>query len=84
MPADRHRAERAGREAAEQDRPAGVEVVVQVPGAQHRAGLADVDRARWSPIIVGRRLAEGRQLVAPQLAGVLAVVEHDVLELAAA
>ena len=35
------------------------------------------------PTIVGRRLAEGRELVAPQLARVLAVVEHDVLELLA-
>ena len=79
---DRHRAERAGREAAEQDRAAGVEVVVQVPCAQHRTCLADVDRAARARHD-GRCLAEVRKLVAPQLAGVLAVVEHDVLELAA-
>ena len=42
---DRHRAERTGREAAEQDRAPRVEVVVHVPRTQHRACLADVHRA---------------------------------------
>ena len=44
-PDDGNRAERLCREAPEQDRAVRVEVVVQVPVAEHRAGGADVDGA---------------------------------------
>jgi hypothetical protein len=60
--------EQALRVAAEQQRAARVEVVAHVPGAQ--------DRAR--PLGARRLLAHGDGLVAPQLAGVLAVVEDRV------
>jgi hypothetical protein len=73
--------QRARGEAPEQQRAARVEVVVQVPRGQHRAGLRDVDRAA-RPEQHRRLLAHGDQLVAPQLARVLAVVEDRIRQLA--
>ena len=84
LKAGRHAVEvgqRVGREAAEQDRPGRVEVVAQVPACaaarrrrrRHRSVRALQEAAR-------RRLAERDEVVAPELAEVLAVSERDALE----
>ena len=73
--------QRQTREAPEQDCAIGIEVVVQVPRFEHRAGRTDVDRpsgADHDRLLV----AEVGQLPGPQLPGVLAVLEDHVLELA--
>src|SRR5581483_8042825 len=73
--------ERPAGEAPEQDRPGGVEVVVEVPARQHGTGGAYVDGPRTAQqVAAGRVVAELHQLVPPQLARELAVVEDVVLE----
>src|SRR4051794_20138446 len=68
-----------GREAPEEDRAIRVKVVVQIPGRQDGTGAADIHRARAAEQIAARRrVAELHELVAPELAGELAVIEDGV------